>query len=34
VQHGIVLAGLLLAAAFFLAAATAPLPVSGPAVDG
>ena len=34
VQHGIVLAGLLLAAAFFLAAATAPLPISGPAVDG
>jgi len=34
VQHGIVLAGLLLAAAFFLAAATAPLPVSGPAMDG
>ena len=33
VQHGIVLAGLLLAAAFFLAAATAPLPVSGPAMD-
>ena len=33
VQHGIVLAGLLLAAAFFLAAATAPLPIPGPALD-
>jgi fucose permease len=32
VQHGIVLAGLLLAAAFFLAAATAPLPAPGPAM--
>ncbi len=33
VQHGIVLAGLLLAAAFFLASATAPLAVPAPAMD-
>jgi cyanate permease len=33
VQHGITLAGLLLAAAFFLASATAPLPVPAPVMD-
>ncbi len=33
VQHGIVLASLLLAAAFFLASATAPLPVPAPVMD-
>jgi fucose permease len=33
VQHGIALAGLLLAAAFFLAGATAPLPVPAPVRD-
>jgi fucose permease len=33
VQHGISLAGLLLAAAFFLARATAPLPAHNPAMD-
>ncbi len=33
VQHGIMLAGLLLAAAFFLARAAAPLPVPGPLID-
>jgi fucose permease len=33
VQHGVVLAGLLLAAAFFLASVTAPLPVPAPVRD-
>jgi MFS family permease len=33
VQHGITLACLLLAAAFFLASATAPLPVRAPVMD-
>ena len=32
-QHGITLAGLLLAAAFFLASATAPLPVPAHVLD-